>query len=75
MSIAGLTIDYGPYAFLDDYDINNICNHTDAHGRYSFGNQPSIGEWNLKALMQALSALVNNALWKTLYKTHHVPYG
>ncbi len=59
MSIAGLTIDYGPYAFLDDYDINNICNHTDAHGRYSFGNQPSIGEWNLKALMQALAPLVN----------------
>ena len=59
MSIAGLTIDYGPYAFLDDYDINNVCNHTDAHGRYSFGNQPSIGEWNLKALMQALSPLVN----------------
>ncbi len=59
MSIAGLTIDYGPYAFLDDYDINNVCNHTDTHGRYSFGNQPSIGEWNLKALMQALSPLVN----------------
>ncbi len=59
MSIAGLTIDYGPYAFLDDYDINNVCNHTDAHGRYSFGNQPSIGEWNLKAFMQALSPLVN----------------
>ena len=59
MSIAGLTIDYGPYAFLDDYDINNICNHTDANGRYSFGNQPSIGEWNLRALMQALAPLVN----------------
>ncbi len=59
MSIAGLTIDYGPYAFLDDYDINNICNHTDANGRYSFGNQPSIGEWNLRALIQALAPLVN----------------
>ncbi|HHB95308.1 MAG TPA: YdiU family protein [Campylobacterales bacterium] len=58
MSIAGLTIDYGPYAFLDDYDINYICNHTDREGRYSFGNQPIIGEWNLKALMVALSPLV-----------------
>lgn len=48
MSIAGLSIDYGPYAFLDDYDLNYICNHTDRNGRYSFGNQPSIGEWNLK---------------------------
>ena len=58
MSIAGLTIDYGPYAFLDDYDFQYICNHTDQNGRYSFGNQPNIGEWNLRALMAALSPLV-----------------
>ncbi len=58
MSIHGLTIDYGPYAFLDDYDINFICNHTDQNGRYSFGNQPRIGEWNLRALMLALEPLV-----------------
>ena len=58
MSIAGVTIDYGPYAFLDDYDVNFICNHTDQHGRYSFGNQPRIGEWNLRALMLALEPLV-----------------
>ncbi|MEA3433003.1 MAG: YdiU family protein [Campylobacterota bacterium] len=58
MSIAGLTIDYGPYAFLDDYDFQYICNHTDTGGRYSFGNQPNIGEWNLQALMVALSPLV-----------------
>ena len=59
MSIHGLTIDYGPYAFLDEYDFNNICNHTDTQGRYSFGNQPTIGEWNLRALMTALSPLVS----------------
>ena len=58
MSIAGLTIDYGPYAFLDHYDHQNICNHTDAYGRYSFGNQPNIGEWNLRALMAALSSMI-----------------
>lgn len=58
MSIAGLTIDYGPYAFLDDYDFQYICNHTDQGGRYSFGNQPNIGEWNLQALMHALSSMV-----------------
>jgi len=58
MSIAGLTIDYGPYAFLDNYDANYICNHTDRNGRYAFGNQPQIGEWNLQALMVALSPLV-----------------
>ncbi len=57
ISIVGLTIDYGPYAFLDDYDFYNICNHTDQNGRYSFGNQPIVGKWNLKALMNALSPL------------------
>jgi len=60
MSIHGLTIDYGPYAFLDDYDFENICNHTDQNGRYSFGNQPNIGHWNLQAFMVALSPLVNS---------------
>ncbi len=58
MSIAGLTIDYGPYAFLDEYDFNYICNHTDQYGRYSFGSQPNVGEWNLRALMVALAPLV-----------------
>jgi len=57
MSIAGLTIDYGPYAFLDDFRHDNVCNHTDVHGRYSFANQPQIAKWNLKALMMALSPL------------------
>jgi len=59
MSIAGLTIDYGPYAFLDDYDFYNICNHTDHNGRYSFGNQPSVAKWNLKALMSSLSPMIS----------------
>ena len=59
MSIAGLTLDYGPYAFLDDYDSQYICNHTDQGGRYSFGNQPNIGEWNLQVLMHALASMVN----------------
>ncbi len=59
MSIAGLTIDYGPYAFLDEYDFGYICNHTDQYGRYSFGSQPNVGEWNLRALMVALAPLVN----------------
>jgi len=57
MSIAGLTIDYGPYAFLDDFRHENICNHTDVDGRYSFTNQPEIAKWNLRSLMMALSPL------------------
>ncbi len=59
MSIAGLTIDYGPYAFLDEYDFDYICNHTDKGGRYSFGNQPQVGKWNLEMLMHTFSPLVN----------------
>ena len=59
MSIDGRTIDYGPFAFLDDYDSNYICNHTDAEGRYSFKNQPSIAHWNLEQLANALSSMVN----------------
>jgi len=67
MSIAGLTIDYGPYAFLDAYDHNYICNHTDQDGRYSFGNQPQIGYWNLAMLMHALTPLINlDAMKKAL---------
>ncbi|MGB6018579.1 MAG: YdiU family protein [Sulfurimonadaceae bacterium] len=59
MSIAGLTIDYGPFAFLDDYDFDYICNHTDTNGRYAFGQQPGVAQWNLSMLMKALSPLVN----------------
>ena len=58
MSIAGLTIDYGPYAFLDDYDFGYICNHTDVEGRYAFGEQPGVAQWNLSMLMRALSPLI-----------------
>ena len=59
MSIAGLTIDYGPYAFLDDFRHENVCNHTDVHGRYSYANQPQVAKWNLQRLMQALSPLTS----------------
>lgn len=58
MSILGLTIDYGPYGFLDAYDPQFICNHTDTQGRYSFINQPVIAHWNLRALAMALSDLI-----------------
>ncbi|MCF6245309.1 MAG: YdiU family protein [Sulfurovum sp.] len=59
MSIAGLTIDYGPFAFLDDFKHENVCNHTDVEGRYSFANQPQVAKWNLQRLMQALSPLAS----------------
>jgi hypothetical protein len=58
MSILGLTIDYGPYGFMDAYNPEFICNHSDEQGRYSFINQPMIGHWNLRALALALSDLI-----------------
>ncbi|WP_220814691.1 protein adenylyltransferase SelO [Pseudomonas paralcaligenes] len=58
MSILGITFDFGPYAFLDDFDANHICNHSDDAGRYSFSNQVPIAHWNLSALAQALTPFV-----------------
>ncbi|MFB5172686.1 YdiU family protein [Erwinia amylovora] len=59
MSILGLTLDYGPFGFLDDYQPGYICNHSDYQGRYSFENQPTIGLWNLNRLAHALSGLMS----------------
>ena len=59
MSILGLTIDYGPFGFLDDYQPGFICNHSDYQGRYSFENQPAVGLWNLQRLAQSLSAFID----------------
>ncbi len=79
MSILGITFDYGPYAFLDDFDAKHICNHSDDSGRYSFSNQVPIAQWNLAALGQALTPLVEvDALRETLglflplYQAHYL---
>jgi len=58
MSILGLTIDYGPYAFLDKYDPTWICNHSDSEGRYAFQQQPGICLWNLGRLALTLENLI-----------------
>jgi len=58
MSILGLTIDYGPFGFLDDYQPGFICNHSDYQGRYSFENQPAVALWNLQRLAQSLSPFI-----------------
>ena len=57
MSIHGITLDYGPFGFMDDYDPGFICNHSDHNGRYAFNQQPFIGLWNLSCLAQALLPL------------------
>jgi uncharacterized protein YdiU (UPF0061 family) len=59
MSILGLTIDYGPYGFMDAYQPGFICNHSDHRGRYAFDQQPRIAWWNLACLAQALLPLLH----------------
>ena len=62
MSILGLTIDYGPYGWLENYDPDWTPNTTDAQGRrYRFGNQPKIAYWNLVQLANALYPLIQKA--------------
>ena len=61
MSILGLTIDYGPFGFIDGFDAHHVCNHSDSSGRYAYSMQPQIGEWNCYALGQALMPLIAEA--------------
>ena len=58
MSILGITIDYGPFGFVDNYHADFIPNHSDHTGRYALDQQPSIGLWNLYALAQSLEPLI-----------------
>jgi uncharacterized protein YdiU (UPF0061 family) len=61
MSILGLTIDYGPYGWLENYDPDWTPNTTDAQGRrYRFGNQPAVAMWNLAQLANAIYPLIND---------------
>lgn len=59
MSMDGLTIDYGPFSFMDYFDKHCICNHTDVEGRYSYNNQPFIARWNLEVLSYAMQEIAN----------------
>ncbi|KAI0671584.1 hypothetical protein C8Q78DRAFT_973334 [Trametes maxima] len=58
VSILGLTIDYGPYAFMDVFDSFHICNHSDDSGRYAYKYQPSMIIYALRSLLNALSPLI-----------------
>ncbi len=60
MSILGLTIDYGPFQFLDGFDPRHICNHSDTGGRYAYNQQPNVAYWNLFCLGQALLPLIGD---------------
>ena len=60
MSILGLTLDYGPFGFMDGFNPGHICNHTDHQGRYAWGRQPQVAYWNLLALATAVRPLFDD---------------
>ena len=60
MSILGLTIDYGPFQFLDAFVPGHVCNHSDTQGRYAYNRQPNVAYWNLFCLAQALLPLIED---------------
>jgi uncharacterized protein YdiU (UPF0061 family) len=59
ISILGLTIDYGPFGWMEQFDPNFICNHSDkGRGRYRFNSQPEICQWNLIKLCESLHPII-----------------
>jgi len=62
MTLSGETIDYGPCAFIDNFDIDSVYSYIDSSGRYAFGQQPSIAYWNLSQLSQALKPLIDKEI-------------
>jgi uncharacterized protein YdiU (UPF0061 family) len=62
MTISGETIDFGPCAFMEHYDPATVFSAIDQHGRYAFGNQPKIAQWNLARLAETLLPLMNDNL-------------
>ena len=79
MSIHGITIDYGPFGWVEDYDPNWTPNTTDSNTkRYTFGNQRLVGEWNFARLLEAVSPLFEEPSnlyrslehYRTSFKSH-----
>ena len=60
MTISGETIDYGPCAFMDRHDADTVFSSIDTHGRYAYGNQPGIAQWNLARLAEALLGAIDD---------------
>jgi uncharacterized protein YdiU (UPF0061 family) len=58
ISALGLTIDYGPFGFLDQFEIDHICNHSDQGGRYAYHRQPQVMHWNMACLASAMLPLL-----------------
>lgn len=58
ISALGLTIDYGPFGFLDQFELDHICNHSDHGGRYAYQRQPKVMHWNMACLASAMLPLL-----------------
>ena len=75
MSLLGETFDFGPFGFLEEYNPEFICNHSDHSGRYAFNNQPAIGLWNCRALAAALDKIIDEEkLIESLQNYQHYFY-
>ncbi len=59
-SVLGLTLDYGPFGFMDAFRQHHVCNHSDYEGRYGYDSQPLIGQWNCSRLLQAALPLLSD---------------
>ena len=66
MTLSGETIDYGPCAFVDEYDPNAVFSSIDQMGRYAFANQPKIAQWNIARLAETLLPLIEPNLEKSI---------
>lgn len=66
MAISGETIDYGPCAFMDHYDANTVFSSIDHGGRYAYGNQPAIAQWNLARFAETLLPLIDSNMEKAI---------
>ena len=66
ISVLGLTLDYGPFGFLDQFQIDHICNHSDQGGRYAYHRQPQIMHWNMACLASAMIPLLADKSNETL---------
>jgi len=74
-SILGLTLDYGPYGFMEGFDSALICNHSDESGRYAFAMQPAVWRWNCSAFGLALEPLTNREALHAEVATFAERYG
>lgn len=70
MSVLGITIDYGPYGFLEDTHLNYVCNHSDHKGRYSYQQQPSVGMWNLERFLVCFIDLIPRESLQDIYNSY-----